>query len=158
MKSDFVSNLVACFQQHLGENLVALVLFGSRARGEARPESDYDLFLLARQLPERRFERVLFVRRIIAGQFAEKLAFTARTPEEFERGFPSLYLDLGLDGILLYDSQGYMAAKLQRIREIITQAGLQRKKLGDQMSWDWQKPPRGPWEITWEGGYRELRV
>lgn len=135
--------------------MIALALFGSRARNEARPESDYDIFLLARDLPEQRYDRMRLVYRAIAGQFAEKLAFTARTPEEFEAGFPSFYLDLGLDGVVLYDTNDYMTDKLQRIREIIAQSDLQRKKLGNDMSWNWQQPPRGPWEITWRG-YREL--
>lgn len=147
--------LVSCYRQYLGDDLVALILFGSRARGEARPDSDYDVFLLARNLPERPLERLLFVRRAIAAKFEEKIAITARTPEEFERGFPSLYLDLGLDGVVLYDTGGYVSRKLQRIQAIIRQAGLERKKLEHELSWEWKNPPKGPWEITWEG-YREL--
>ena len=34
--------LVRHLQQTLGERLDAVVLFGSRARGEARPESDWE--------------------------------------------------------------------------------------------------------------------
>lgn len=155
MESAFVTNLIASLQQNLREDFVALVLFGSQARGEARPESDYDFFLLARRLPERRYERTRFVRRAAAGACAEKTAFLARTPEEFEAGFPSLYLDLGLDGIVLYETNHYMTDKLRRIREIISEAGLQRKRVGGEMNWDWQRPPQGKWEITWRG-YREL--
>jgi len=48
-------------KQALGERLRELWLFGSRARGEARPDSDYDLLvLLDRDAPELR-ERVLDV-------------------------------------------------------------------------------------------------
>jgi hypothetical protein len=155
MNSKFKQNLIACFQQHFGDKLVAVVLFGSRARSEATPESDYDIFLLVKNLPQRPVERLLFVRRAIAAKFAEKISITARTPEEFESGFPSLYLDLGLDGNVLYDSDNYMTQKLQRIQEIIKQAGLERKTLDHQLSWEWKKQPKGHWEITWEG-YREL--
>jgi predicted nucleotidyltransferase len=155
MTPTFKQNLLACFQQHFGDNLVAAVLFGSRARGEAGPESDYDLFLLVKHLPERPVERLLFVRRAIAAKFAEKISITARTPEEFESGFPSLYLDLGIDGIVLYDSDNYVTRKLLRVQEIIKQAGLERKKFDHQFSWEWEKQPKGRWEITWEG-YREL--
>lgn len=36
-----------------GDRLERVVLFGSRARGEARPESDYDLAVFLRVLPDR---------------------------------------------------------------------------------------------------------
>jgi len=105
MSLNFKQDLVACFQQHFGNSLVAVVLFGSRARGDAKPESDYDIFLL--------------------------------------------------DGKVLYDKQGYISGKLQRIQDIIKQAGLGRKKYDHQFSWEWKQQPRSRWELTWEG-YREL--
>jgi len=151
----FKQNLIACFQQHFGNDLIAVVLFGSRARGEASPESDYDIFLLVKNLPERPIERLLFVRHAIAAKFAEKISITARTPGEFESGFPSLYLDLAVDGVILYDAGNYMTKKLQRIQEIIKQAGLERKRFDHQFSWEWENQPKGRWEITWEG-YHEL--
>ncbi|MDZ7290668.1 MAG: nucleotidyltransferase domain-containing protein [candidate division KSB1 bacterium] len=156
MTSAFKQNLIGSFKQHFGDDLVAVVLFGSQARGEAGPESDYDIFLLVKNLPARPVERLLFVRGAIAVKFAEKIAILARTPEEFESGFPSLYLDLAVDGIVLYDTDNYVTKKLQRIQEIIKQAGLERKKLDHQLSWEWNKQPKGQWEITWEG-YRELK-
>jgi hypothetical protein len=153
MNPTFKQNLIACFQQHFGNNLMAVVLFGSQARGDTKPESDYDIFLLAKNLPERPVERLLFVRHAIAAKFAEKISITARTPEEFESGFPSLYLDLAVDGVTLYDTGNYMTQKLQRIREIIKQAGLERKRFDHQFSWEWECPPSGRWEITWDGFY-----
>lgn len=36
-----------------GDRLERVVLFGSRARGEARPDSDYDLAVFLRVLPDR---------------------------------------------------------------------------------------------------------
>ncbi len=155
MNPTFRQNLLASFQQHFGNNLIAVVLFGSQARGDASPESDYDIFLLVKNLPERPVERLLFVRHAIAAKFAEKISITARTPEEFESGFPSLYLDLAVDGIIFYDAGNYMTTRLQRIQEIITQAGLERKRFDHQFSWEWENQPKGHWEITWEG-YHEL--
>lgn len=155
MNQIFKQNLIACFQKHFGDNLIAVVLFGSQARGDAGLESDYDIFLLAKNLPEPPVERLLFVRHAIAAKFAEKISITARTPEEFESGFPSFYLDLAIDGNVLYEAGNYVTEKLQCIQKIINQAGLERKKFDHQFSWEWKRQPQGHWEITWEG-YHEL--
>lgn len=36
-----------------GDQIERIVLFGSRARGEARPDSDYDVAVFLRSLPDR---------------------------------------------------------------------------------------------------------
>jgi predicted nucleotidyltransferase len=41
----------AC-KKKLGENLISIVLFGSRVKGYAREDSDYDLLIIARNLPD----------------------------------------------------------------------------------------------------------
>jgi predicted nucleotidyltransferase len=43
----------AALAQIYGERLERVVLFGSRARGEARPDSDYDLAVFLNALPDR---------------------------------------------------------------------------------------------------------
>ena len=43
----------AVLSEIYGEHLERVVLFGSRARGEARPDSDYDLAVFLTVLPDR---------------------------------------------------------------------------------------------------------
>ena len=45
--------VVAALQNALGDRLIAVVLFGSRARGEVAPRSDWDFLVIAEDLPER---------------------------------------------------------------------------------------------------------
>jgi len=156
MDEGFKERLVTNFREHFGEDLVAMVLFGSRARGSPRPARDYDIFLIRRNLPQRPLARLRHVRRAIAGKFDERIAIPPRTPEEFEGGFPSLYLDLALDGIVLYDRENYITQKLAGIRAIINEAGLRRVLREGEFAWEWERPPKGHWEITWEG-YCELQ-
>jgi predicted nucleotidyltransferase len=154
-KSSIFETIVHCYKVHLGNDLVSIVLFGSRARGEAKEESDYDLFIVAEGLPEKPFKRVLFIRSPLSARFEEKFCIIAKTPEEIIKNFPPLFLDLGLDGIILFDRNDFFKNLQMKIREIIHQAGLERKKDDGDFYWEWRNPPKKGWEITWSG-YREL--
>lgn len=148
------SEIIKAYQDYLGDKLVSLVLFGSRARGEATEASNYGLFIIANDLPERLWDRQRFTRKALVS-FDESFSIIAKTPEEFEYSLPALYLDLALDGIILFDTGGYMSKKLQRIRELIAQAGLRREKVDGEMMWLWDRPVNPGWELEW-GGFVEV--
>ena len=57
--------VVSALRQALAPNLRAIVLFGSRARGDHQPESDWDLLVIADRLPERTFPRYLYLKRLL---------------------------------------------------------------------------------------------
>jgi hypothetical protein len=150
-----LKNVVDCYKDYLGDHLISIVLFGSQARGDAKEGSDYDLFIVADGLPPKPFKRVLFIRSPLEGQFPEKFCIIAKTPKEVMTDFPSLFLDLALDGIILFDKDDFFKKLKNRVRQIIQQAGLQRKMEKGKIYWAWQNPPQKGWEITWSG-YREL--
>lgn len=60
-------------------------------------------------------------------------------------------------GDSLYDTDGYLAERLQRIRDIIAAAGLYRIGERGNFGWRWQREPTPGkiWVLDWEG-YREL--
>jgi predicted nucleotidyltransferase len=147
--------VIKCYEDYLGDNLLSIVLFGSRARGDAKKSSDYDLFIIAKGLPAKPFQRVLFIRSPLKAQFKEKFCIIAKTPEEVFKDFPPLFLDLGLDGIILFDRDDFFRKIQAKIKDIIRQAGLQRKRANQEYYWEWEKPPKKGWEITWSG-YHEL--
>jgi len=152
--ADRFSEVVDALREHLGSDLVGIVLYGSWARGTARPDSDVDLFVVVHNLPQSRFDRAVHVHRAVIGRFDQRMSILAKEPAEFERFFPSLYLDIGLDGIILYDSQGYIRRMLARIREIIREAGLYRTCRDGELMWLWRRRPARRWAIEWEG-FRE---
>ena len=43
----------AAVNEIYGDRVVRVVLFGSRARGEAEPDSDYDVAVFLREMPDR---------------------------------------------------------------------------------------------------------
>jgi predicted nucleotidyltransferase len=141
---------VEALRAGLGERLVAVVLFGSRARGDHRPESDWDLLVIAKQLPDDPLERLRYLKRLLRPGYRSAVALIARTPEEFEDHVPSLYLDIALDGRILYDPAGYAAQRVGKLRRLIEQAGLYRERTRAGDVWRWKEPPRGPWEMSWE--------
>jgi predicted nucleotidyltransferase len=142
--------VIAAFKQQLGDNLVAIVLFGSRARGDAKETSDWDILLIARHLPVKLFQRHLYLKKIVPDAWRGQVAIIAKTPEEFEAHLPSLYLDIALDGIILYDTAEYMADRLSRLQSLIQAEGLEREQLERDMVWHWQKSPGFNWSLEWE--------
>jgi|SRR5579875_335716 len=142
--------VVEALRAGLGERLVAVVLFGSRARGDHRPTSDWDLLVITHQLPDDPLDRLRALKRLLPAGCRGTVALVARTPAEFEDHVPSLYLDIALDGQILYDPTGYAAQRLAQLRRLIEQAGLYRERTPAGDVWRWQAPPRGPWVMSWE--------
>jgi predicted nucleotidyltransferase len=145
-----LAEAVEALRQGLGERLVAVVLFGSRARGEATPHSDYDLLVLAEGLPERPLERSLFLKRLLPAQYRGAMAVLAKAPRAFEANLPSLYLDIALDGEILYDPKGYAAERLAKLKHLIGELGLSREVTDAGFLWRWKKQPVAGWTLAWE--------
>ena len=88
LPDQFLNDVVGVFKDHLGPDLIAIVLYGSWARGESRPGSDVDLLVIARNLPRDRFERVTYVHQMVVGRFRRRISVLAKEPAEFEGVFP----------------------------------------------------------------------
>jgi predicted nucleotidyltransferase len=142
--------VVDALKRGLDDSLVAAVLFGSRARGEADEMSDWDLLVIAQQLPLKLFQRHLYLKKMLPDAWRGQVAIVAKTPEEFESYLSSLFLDIALDGIVLYDLQGYMAKRLARLRRLIQSEGLRREQVKDDLIWRWQKFPGFDWVLEWD--------
>jgi hypothetical protein len=141
--------LVTALQEELGERLVAVVLYGSRARDQEREASDWDLFVIATDLPARLWERHILLKRILPVVYRGAISLLAKTPQEFEEKFSSLYLDIAQDGKILFDPQGYAHRRLGALKRLMADTGLYRKKsLGEEVR-RWQQNPRQPWELQW---------
>jgi len=55
--TDGLATIAGMLAKGLTERLVAMVLFGSRARGDASEASDWGLLVIAEGLPARTFDR-----------------------------------------------------------------------------------------------------
>jgi predicted nucleotidyltransferase len=78
-----------------------IILFGSRARGDARPDSDWD-FLVVIPSTTRRAARGVAVRRV-ARVKGVPMDFLVRNPDEVAAGFPLMADDIVREGKVLYE-------------------------------------------------------
>jgi hypothetical protein len=78
------------------------------------------------------------------------VSLLAKTPEEFMAGLPDLYLDIALDGVILYDTGDYMTERLESLRALIRRKGLRREREGRDLIWRWEHPPGPDWSLEWE--------
>lgn len=144
-----MGEVVSGLRGGLGGDLVAAVLFGSRARGKAGEGSDWDLLVVARGLPEGTLERYALLKKMLPAYRGE-VSLLAKTPEEFMSSLPDLYLDIAFDGVILYDPDGYMVEKLRLLRELARRKGLRREVRGRDRIWRRTREPRAGWSLDWE--------
>jgi predicted nucleotidyltransferase len=147
---DVAARVVQALSAALSDRLVAVVLFGSRSRGEAEAESDWDLLVVVRDLPAGPLERLVPLKQLLPPG-CEGVSLLLRTPEEFTDHVSSLHLDIALDGKVLYDPQGYMADRLSHLRRLVENMGLYRERTEAGHEWRWKKPPTGRWTPNLRG-------
>jgi predicted nucleotidyltransferase len=143
-------------QESLGDQLTAIALFGSVARGKAGPASDIDLFVVFKEAP-----RGVLRRRALLEPARQQLAadleplweqgiytdFVEIIRSEAEaRLFHPLYLDMTVEAELLYDREGFLRDALQRLRRRLEVLGAERRSLGHTYYWD-LKPQLAPGEV-----------
>lgn len=78
-----------------------IILFGSRALGTSRPDSDWD-FLIVMPSTLRPAKRGIAIRRVARVQ-GVPMDFLVRTADEVAQGFPMMADDIIREGIVLYE-------------------------------------------------------
>lgn len=156
-------SLLDCFvslvQEALGDCVVSIVLYGSVARGEARPESDVDVLLVLKEAPavyRDRLRPLLPILRRLRGQPCWKgleaqgifpsLSLLVLSREEADQN-RYLYLDMLEDARILVDREGFFQHRLKTLRIRLGELGARRiQKNGD---WYWDlKPDLAPGEVV----------
>jgi predicted nucleotidyltransferase len=144
-----IQDLAPRFVAEFGDSLLSLALFGSRARGQARGDSDIDVHAVIRDLEADPFVRSRRLARALPDQVALSINVVARTPQQFEATVTTLHLELAVDAVILWERERYLSERLAVVRERLREAGLWR---GDDLVWRWRRAPAGiDWSVDWGG-------
>ena len=139
-KTNLLDRLTSLCKEHYGERLISVVVFGSVGRGTPRPDSDIDLLLVVKDLPNGRMARVKEFNPIEmavsnAIRTHTDLSPIFKTPEEIADGSP-LLLDMVEDSRLLFDRDDFFQQAMKNLGERLRRLGARRIWSGNAWYWD----------------------
>ena len=152
-------SFAAILLERLGEQIVCVVLYGSVARGTARPESDIDVFVVAgkteqEKQPIRREiwkaddefwddEQAVGLRERGYRASVETLVVSEL---QAQRGLP-IYLDMTLDAISLHDPKQFFARRMDQARRRMAELHSCREWVGHEEYFWYLKLDAKPGEV-----------
>ena len=142
-----------------GDRLISMCLYGSVARGNATPESDIDVLVIAENLPRdvglriretrpihEALRRSEPYRKLRSQGRSAFVADTFLTPDE-AKTHPPLLLDLTEDAAAIYDKNGFLESILEDMRGRLRSLGA--KKITTKKGYYWiLKPDANPNEVV----------
>jgi predicted nucleotidyltransferase len=143
---ELAGEYAAFLRSAFGDRLVSVVLYGSVARGDARPGADIEVLVVVDAIAPGPFKRrdlldaadqALAPLIDAAGMedIPTRLVRIVKSREEAREVDP-LYLDLTQDAVLLYDRDGFFARILDGVRASLDRLGATRT--GDGHAWYWE--------------------
>jgi len=135
------------------DDLISFVIYGSVARGQAKPESDIDMLIVVKNLPKNRLERTaLFIdlierkvepllQELMDRGYYINLSPILKEPEEASKITP-LYLDMVEDAVIIYDKNNFITNVLLRLKKRLSELGAERVWMGRKWFWILKKDYR----------------
>ncbi len=124
-----IEEYCSAIKDHFSDRLISICLFGSVARGEAKPDSDIDILIVADGFPIDIGMRIKETNYIHECLKKSKAYISLRksnmsglisdiffTPEEI-KGHPPILLDIIDDGIVLYDRDSFLSNELKLLKQ-----------------------------------------
>lgn len=132
-------------REHYGEDFITFAVYGSVARGTATAESDLDLLLVVKNLPQGRMPRIdAFTAHVenpplppivFAGaDYPLRVSAVLKTPEEVAMG-SLLFLDMTEHCLLLHDEGDFFANYLNGLKAKMRSWGSEKRYTGGGYYW-----------------------
>ena len=144
-RQQLVNHILEEMQHHFGANLVSLVLYGSTARGDCRPDSDIDLLIICDGLPQSKLERIRLAAPVVE-KVRKHFEQTFHKPAPYislilknqtEASYHSaLYLDMLEEGKILFDRNEFITSVFAEMRQTLKALGSRRIVIGNKWYWD----------------------
>lgn len=143
LKVRFLSEIKSFY----GDRLISVVIFGSVARETQNFDSDLDVLVIAKGLPNGRMKRIRefesveekidpFLESLRKGDGINTyISAIIKSPEEAEKGSP-LFLDMVEDAKILFDRDRFFHKRLERLRNRLKELGSKRIWKGNAWYWD----------------------
>jgi predicted nucleotidyltransferase len=145
-----LQHFVSILQAEWGDALVSVVLFGSRARGDAKATSDIDLLVISEHFPKSRLDRhgdIFVATKSVSRDFAALASVIPLTPEEAQETKP-FYLGILTAHHILYDRDEFFARILNRLGKRLAELGSERRVDKDGYEYWVLKPDLKPGEAV----------
>ena len=127
--SEAIKQFVEAVLQAYGSNVVSIVFFGSRARGDWTRYSDADILVILSQHPKRFVDRLSEFTIYSPSGLVEPLVYTKEEIETMFQSRNAFLLDILMYGILLFD-QGFWRDLRNRFEALLKKGVIQRFKSG----------------------------
>ena len=145
--------LIATLRKQFGRRLKTAVLFGSRARGDGRKDSDHDIFVVIEGLSKNPLKRQREIRGAIFDVLAELpdgINLASKTPEELDANLTPMILDVMVDGICLH-GKAFLEPYRRKALAALEASGFKRLKVGTSLYFMAPQGVGRHWELNWDG-------
>lgn len=132
--------LIDLLQRAFGSNLLGLLLFGSRARGDCRDESDYDFLLILKDYIEGDpmktfFEAYRNLRALREETNRDTTVLTISIEDLAKSLSSSVILNALIEGKIIYDREGVLKKIKEKVNDKLNNLGITRIKESWGYSW-----------------------
>ncbi|MCL0033452.1 nucleotidyltransferase domain-containing protein [Thermodesulfovibrionales bacterium] len=148
---ELIQDFIKILKGYFKESLVSVILFGSVARGTAKKDSDIDICIVVKKLPQSRYQRHKLISPLL-GKLREgrtydllfkkgylpEIATVLYTKEEIKETRP-IFLDMVEEAVVLLDD-GSFKVKIDELKARLKQLGSQKTYLEDG-SYFWRLKP-----------------